>query len=516
MADDATIIHGGWLVTNWDQPGSGSVLENGALLSRNGLIAEVGTYQALCARHPDARHVGDASYLVVPGLVNAHSHGRGFSTYQMGQPDEPLEMRIIEMAFRAEWGAADTTAPKKANRGYDPYLDTLWSCLKQLASGITTTVHSHIYVDGPVEQYADLTREVLRGYRDSGIRCAFALGVRDRYTYTFLDDETFLASVPESLRNSPNLRNIQVEMNFDDYLSLLETLAGEFPEIEFQLSPWNPVFCSDRQMEQIVEASRRDGRRVHTHLMETRYQAEFAQRTYGMSWVARLAEIGMLSERFSAAHGIWMDRADMALIKESGAQIVHNPSSNMRLSSGLAPLRQMLELGIPVAIGLDSLSMNDDDDMYQDLRLGQQLQSRPGFGNPHIPAHTMLGMATRNGATVSGFDGIGSIAEGNRADVALLSLPEITCGVANQPLSDLLLHRAKAAHVKSVVVAGKVLLEHGQFSGHDPQAVMRELAEAVSGSGARQSSPVVPEFKRLVREHLEAAEEANGTNPATG
>ena len=179
MGHDAKIIHGGWLVKEWGGPGGASIVEGGALLARDGRIAEIATYDVLRSRHPDAPVVGDADFVVMPGLVNAHSHGRGLSTYQMGQPDEPLEMRIIEMAFRSEWGAAPGTG---ANRGYDPYLDTLWSCLRQIASGITTTLHSHIYVDGPVERYADLTRQVLRAYRDSGIRCTFALGIRDRYT----------------------------------------------------------------------------------------------------------------------------------------------------------------------------------------------------------------------------------------------------------------------------------------------------------------------------------------------
>ena len=134
-----------------------------------------------------------------------------------------------------------------------------------------------------------------------------------------------------------------------------------------------------------------------------------ARKAYGKSWTARLKDLGMLTERFSGAHGIWVDEADLELIKASGAQIVHNPSSNLRLGSGMAPLRDYLKHGIPLAFGLDSLSMNDDEDMFQDLRLGQVVQNRPGLDSEPIPAATMFGMGAALGALAGGriFEALG-------------------------------------------------------------------------------------------------------------
>ena len=491
------LIYGGSLVRDW----GAAPIRNGALYEQNGRVVAVDEYEALRRRFPDAPSIGNRDYVVIPGFVNAHAHGRGFTTYQMGQPDEPLEMRIIEMATRPEWGAGGAAA--QAQPAYDAYRDTLYACLKQIASGVTCTLHSHIYVGGPVEPYARLTRDVLRGYAASGIRCAFALGVRDRYSFTFMDDHEFVKLLPEPLRSSSGIRPISCDMGFSDFYALLKTLAAEFPQVKFQLGPWNPVWCSDRLMEQLAEASARDGWRIHTHLAETRYQAGYARKAYGKSWTRRLKELGVLTERFSGAHAIWIDAADMDILRESGAQVVHNPSSNLRLGSGMAPLRELLAHRIPVAFGLDSLSMNDDEDMFQDLRLGQVVQNRPGFDTPPIPAVTMFTMATRTGAQVTGIEGAGSLEPGSLADAVLVSMPEVAGGHAAQPLADLMLRRAKAAHVRTVIIGGKVMIEEGCWKGIDPQILREELLSSF-GSARRSESRPVAEVKQVVRELLKS------------
>ncbi len=501
MTEDGKLVYGGWLVRSWGDSEATPPIEGGALYEEGGRIVAVGTYEQLRKQYPHATSVGDPSYVVIPGFINAHSHGRGFTTHQMGQPDEPLETRLIDFMLPSEWGDGDTESGAASNYGYDPYLDTLYACIKQIASGITTTVHSHIYFDGPVGPYADLTRKVVTAYRDSGIRCAFTLGIRDRNTFTFMDDDEFFSTLPADVRTSLGLRRGSYEMGFSEYYELLQALSEEFPEVEFQLSSWNPVWCSDALMEKISEASERDGWRIQTHLVETRYQAEYARRTYGKSTIAHLREIGMLSRRFSGAHCIWMDRGDIEIMKETEAQIVYNPSSNLRLGSGLASPRDFLGLGVPVAFGLDSLSMNDDEDFFQDLRLGQQIQNRPGIDIEPIPAGTMFEMATRAGAQVAGMDDIGSIAEGNWADVVLLSWPEIEGGIANQPLPDVMMRRAKASHVKTVMIGGKIFIQDGQWVDWDPVRILGDLRASV-GSAKRRPLEPIKAVKEAVRKVL--------------
>jgi cytosine/adenosine deaminase-related metal-dependent hydrolase len=218
-----------------------------------------------------------------------------------------------------------------------------------------------------------------------------------------------------------------------------------------------------------------------------------------------LNELGMLSERFSGAHAIWVDRSDIETLAQSGAQVVHNPSSNLRLCSGTAPLRDFLDAGIPVAFGLDSLGMNDDEDMFQDLRLGQVVQNRPGLASGSIAAQAMFSMATRAGAKVTGIGATGSLMRGDAADAVLVSLPGVSGGYADQPLAELMLRRAKAAHVTTVMIGGKIMLDEGRWVGLDPDALRAQLSASVT-PGRRSDPRTVGDVKNVVRDFLKSYE----------
>ena len=190
-------------------------------------------------------------------------------------------------------------------------------------------------------------------------------------------------------------------------------------------------------------------------------------------------------------------------MRRSGAQVVHNPSSNLRLGSGVAPLRAFLDRGIPVAFGLDSLSMNDDEDMFQDLRLGQVVQNRPGVDAQPLTAATMFSMATAGGAVVTGIKGTGYLVQGNLADVVLVSLTDVAGGHASQPFADLMLRRAKAAHVRTVIIGGKVVRDDGRFVGHDAEGLRAALIASMAPATAAPS-PVVGKLKQVVRDILKS------------
>lgn len=505
MTTEGKLIYGGQLIRRWNHADT-PPLENGALYEEAGRIVAIDRYDVLQRRYPAARRIGSAQHIVVPGFVNAHAHGRGLTTYQMGQPDEPLEPRLLEFFYRSPWGAAQAGGNTDTrNAGQDPYLDTLYSAAKQIASGITTTVHSHGYLAGSAEAYENATRPVAEGYRDSGIRCAFTLGIRDRNTFTFEDDATFRAGLPPALRDAPEWQSPSCDMNFEQYTALLRRFVASYPMIAFQFGPWNPTFCSDDLLRALADSSKRDGWRIQTHLNETKHQAAYGRRLYGKSWVKRLDEIGMLSPRFSGAHGIWLDDGDIEILRRSGAQIVYNPSSNLRLQSGLAPVREFLRAGIKVALGLDSLSLNDDDDMLQDMRLGQLIQSSWGPDGELIPPDAMLEMATATGAAVAGIEGIGSLSEGGLADVVLLSRPEIEGVRSGNRIAEMIVKRGRAAHVRSVIIGGKVMIEDGVWAGRTPAALLGELVAAV-GPGERGSAPSTLAMKQVVRDHLRRAD----------
>jgi len=483
MSTRPKLIYGGLLVRRWGR--SEEILENGAICELDGRIAAVGPYQDLERRFPNAQRIGNSGYIMVPGFVNAHSHGRGITTFQMGYADQPLEPRILQLSAREE-----TDVPESGRAPFDPYFDTLYSCLKQIASGITTTVHSSSYVEGSVDRFSDETRRFLDAYRDSGLRCAYALGIRDRSVLPFYDDKDFLASLPAQLGNEPELSKSSVLMTFPQYARLFRELCKQYPAVKLQLGPWNPAFCSDELMEALADASKTHDWRIQTHLDETRYQAQWARKRYGVSWVRRLSDIGMLSERFSGAHCVWLNSDDIGELKRSGAQVVHNPSSNLRLQSGIAPLRDFLIADVPVAFGIDSLGMSDEEDIFQDLRLAHLIHGRPRVDSSLIPATTLLDMATRVGGIVAGIEGVGSLDEGHWADVVCLSRTEIEGTPTGHPLAELILMRAKPAHVKTVIVGGKILLNEGSWAHFQPDEIVSKAAVARGQPPAKRRSAV--------------------------
>jgi 5-methylthioadenosine/S-adenosylhomocysteine deaminase len=497
------LIYGSQMVCRWSASGT-AVMEQGALYEEGGRIAAIGNFDDLQRRYPDARLVGGPDYIVMPGFVNSHSHGRGLTTYQAGQPDEPLEVRLVEIFHRSESGSAPDDAARQAS-GQFAYLDTLYSCAKQIASGITTTVHSHVYLDGTVEALAGATRPVIEAYRDSGMRCAFTLGIRDRNSLAFQSDEEFLASLPSTVRDSSGLRSSRHYVTIDEYLGLLRDFVRSYPTIAFQLGPWNPIFCSDKLLAALTQASDREGWRIQTHLNETPHQAAYGVRLNGKSWVQRLKDIGMLTERFSGAHGVWLEEGDVETLSQSGAQIVYNPSSNLRLRSGLAPIRRLLNSGVKVGFGLDSLSMNDDEDVFQDLRFGQLIQGNWGIDGESISADAMLEMATATGATIAGIEGIGSLTEGGCADVVLMSRTEMEGVHSDRPLPEQVLKRARGTHVKTVIIGGRVMIEDGRWAGREPTGLLRDLV-AAKAPGPGDLPPSVFAVKEAVRNYVRSVD----------
>ena len=289
-------------------------------------------------------------------------------------------------------------------------------------------------------------------------------------------------------------------------MDLLQQLVRESPEVGFQLGPTNPVWCSERLLGSIADASRNDGWRVHTHLAETRYQARFARDTYGKHWGEFLAEIGLLTDRLSCAHGVWLEDQELQRFAQAGTQIVHNPGSNLRLASGIAPLRLFLERGVRVAIGTDSLSMNDDEDMFQDIRLAGLLQNVPGMESEPLDPAVLFGMATRGGATVAGMPNLGVIAEGAPADVVLLSLSGMAglAGTSPLPLAQWLLRRGKGCHVRTVMIGGKVVLQDGAWTTLDPAEIVRNLQARVPSNGVADDASI-RDLKASVRAYYRSA-----------
>jgi cytosine/adenosine deaminase-related metal-dependent hydrolase len=183
-----------------------------------------------------------------------------------------------------------------------------------------------------------------------------------------------------------------------DYMALIDDVAAAAnrPGFNVQYGPNGVQWCSDELLQAVAEASHRTGRRVHMHLLETKYQRQWADATYPNGVVRMLDDIGLLSPRLTLAHCVWATSQELELLAERGVTIAVNTSSNLHLHSGIAPVMMMKERGCSIALGIDSKAFDDDDDSLRELRLAYLLHAGTGFDRP-ITRHEAVHAAVSNG-----------------------------------------------------------------------------------------------------------------------
>ncbi len=456
---------------------SSRVIADGAVFQRDGVIESVGPYTELKAAHQADEEIGGPGYVVMPGLVNAHHHGRGVSTFQMGCTDDCLETWIL-----SGWG----------RRPHDHYLMTLYTAIQMVESGTTTVMYNHPQT--PASGLEDDLNEVLRGFAAAGMRTAFSVYYRAQNRVVYQDDELFMSSLPADLAQELRRYLAAVDLTESDYFSIFEDLHRRYapnPEsrVSVLLSPSNVQWVSEDFLLRTKEQAAQFGAPIHLHLVESWYQKEYGVRTWGHTPVQHLANLEFLGPEVSCAHSVWLTEADIELIAGSGATVCHNPSSNLRLKNGVAPVNAMLAGGVNVAVGTDSTAINDDDDMVQEMRLLSKLHRQPGLEHPAVDSHQALRMTTANAARATGFENkIGALAPGYWADMVLLDLAamEEPYMEADTNVVDTVLYRGKANHVDTVLIQGEVVVRDGSFIKADKAEIVREMREHFSG-------PVGPE-----------------------
>ncbi|MBI4233652.1 MAG: amidohydrolase family protein [Chloroflexi bacterium] len=465
-----------------------TVIPDGAVYQVDGVIQAVGRYDDLLARHRGEQVLGGPEFLVMPGLVNAHHHGRGLTSFQLGSVDDALELGILR-----GW----------ARRPADPYLMSLYTCMQLIRGGVTTVMHNQaLGLAGSLHQEAEA---VLRAFGEAGMRVAFSVYYRDKNWLVYDDDARFLDSLPSDLAADVRERLKGFAVPQETYFGVFEALHRKYdkgPEgrVRILLSPLNVQWCTDGFLARTKEYSLRLGAGIHMHLVETLYQKLYGLRQFGVTPLRHLQDMGFLGPDVSFAHAVWLTEGDIGILREAGAAVCHNPSSNLRLRSGIAPVMSLLQRGVPVAIGTDSTSLNDDDDLFQEMRLALRLHRAPGITTPCPTAHPVLKMATASGAHVACFPTVGALEPGKRADMVLADLrrPTAPYVAPDVDIVDLVLTRVRASDVHTVLIDGEVVYQDGRFPRLDQDAVVRELQKEVS----REPGPDLRAREQLVQRLL--------------
>lgn len=397
---------------------------------------------------------------ILPALANAHDHARPTAS-SFGAVEMPLESSILRSALG--------TPP-------DPYLAAASALARSARSGCAAMMIHYTRPSGTMP-IVDEARAIARAASDVGIRLAFALSVRDQNPIVYGDSEELLCALDPSNRKTIEELFVRPAPTAADYIATTDEIAASIagPMIDVQFGPAGVQWCSKALLEAIAERSANTGRRVHMHLLETIYQRRWADAVFPGGVVKYLRDIGLLSERLTLAHCIHARPDELDIIAASGARIVTNFSSNLHLRSGLAPIADARRRGCSIAVGVDGLALDEDDDALREMRLVKLAHGGLGY-RTNWTCEEFFSSAVRNGRRATGAPGSGDIAPGAPADFMVIDLERLDRDTIMDvdPLH-LLFARGNASCIRDVVVAGRTIVAAGVATGVDLPAIDTEL-----------------------------------------
>lgn len=431
--------------------------------------------------------------LIIPALINAHDHARPLRSSSVGGFGKPLETWLHRLALMAP---------------VDPYLAAI-APLARAALGGQGAVMIHQVRAMGLTDFVTEAGQIARAARDVGVRVAFGVGMRDRNPLVYGAHDKLLATLDPKIRTAIESQYLsQPMLSISEQLWRVEAVAAAVggPMFDVQYAPNGPQWCSNEFWQAIAEASALTGRRITTHLYETKYQRQWADRTYPKGMINHWKEIGLLTPRLTLAHCVWARPDELDMIAEAGCTIVTNASSNLALRSGIAPVAEMLKRGCKVAMGIDGQAFDEDDDALREIRLLWSLHAGWGFDREIEPSD-VLKIALEAGRDVVGAPAGGRLAPDQAADILVLDKKALDEDEL-MPLDpiELLFARGSHAHLKQLIVAGRIIVLDGKIVGVDLAAAQRELRAAYRAAMPSRAGLIAawPDFEAALCAHYQA------------
>jgi guanine deaminase len=411
--------------------------------------------------------------IVLPGLINAHTHAQ--NNLSKGCWDN----MPLESARNYGIAVAGNRSPA------EHYLSAAIGAVEMLKTGCTAAYDQFAIVPEPTPDAIDA---VVQAYTDVGIRAVLAPIVSDYSFYRSIPG--LLESLPPKLRDSVDVTQREPSR----LLAPIEAAIKRWDKsaggrIRMATAPVIPGECTPALLAGCMKLVHEYGVGLHTHLAETRVQAESARRRWGMSITSYLASLQCLGPHFVAGHAVWLEAADIDLLADTGSMVAHNPASNLKLGSGIAPIYELQKAGVTVGLGSDGSTTSDNQNMFEAMRFAALVGKVRFAYEPRrwIGSRSALEMATTNGAALLGMrDELGAVEVGRKADLSILS-PE---SVYMRPLNDIanaLVYAETGASVRTVLVDGKVVLSEGRVTTIDERKLFDEATEAAARLQSRNT-----------------------------
>jgi 5-methylthioadenosine/S-adenosylhomocysteine deaminase len=422
------LITGG-LVLSLDQ--DVGIVENGAVAVTGDRIAAVGPVEDF--PHDSAARILDAeSGIIMPGLINTHTHA-AMTLFRGLADDLPLMNWLNDHIFPAEGKLTDEAV----------YWGSLLACAEMIRSGTTCFCDMYLFEDA-----------VARAAADAGIR----------------------AVVGEVLFDFPSPNYGPIEEGFTYTESLIEKWAGH-PLVTIAVEPHSPYLCVPELLRKAADLAKHHHLPLVMHLSETRSEVKQLLEKYGKTPVQHLANLGVLSDNLIADHCVVLTDEDMDLLKAFDVKVSHNPESNMKLASGIAPVPALLERGVCVGLGTDGCASNNDLDLFSEMDTAAKLHKVATFDPTATNADTVLSMATVAGARVLGLgDAIGSLTPGKKADLIVIDTNKPHLTPLYNPISHLV-YATRGNDVSATVIGGRVVMEKRRLCTIDLDLAMEKTAD---------------------------------------
>lgn len=436
------IIKNGIIVTmNKDR----MILKNGGVAIEGDRIVDVDQSENLAKKYSADMIIDAKGKAVLPGFVNTHTHL--FQNLLKGRRDDLL---------LGDW-IYDVTMPLVKREFVDSqsenfdigYYGALLGCVEALKFGTTCLVDMDLR-----------NPRVPEAFKLTGIRAFYAMNLADRW-------------VPKD-----------VLLPKDQAMKMFDQLAkqwhgAENARIKCMYGPSTPYICSKEYLQEMRERANKDGMRIQIHVSETKSERDLTKKETGRFPVEYLQSLGFLGSDVIAVHCVWISDREIDLLKKTGTRVSHNPESNMKLASGVAPVPKMLRKGITVSLATDGCASNDNLDMFEAMRTAAFLHKVSNLDASAISSHDMLKMATVEGAKAVGLeDEIGSLEKGKKADVILVDLESAHL----RPLNDVvntLVYCANGADVDTVIVDGKIIVQNHVIKTINEKVLIKEAEEKV-------------------------------------